>query len=353
MAEDKKTVRLLCDQLESLLEEIYYVCEVDSTLATVAAFREVVAAGVADFDDLLERIEMQEAFQERLGESKASIAWEVQTARSPQHGAGPAARQKVLTIDVPSDEDDGSDAHPSSAPSSCGSSALEGHRSTKRSPSKRFAAFEKRLLTPERRKKTAEETLRDQIEKQERAEKLRSMLLSEKQGKLREAASRAARVSAAQEEQRLKRRLFMDERHEKAEQLHEAHVQAILSKAEKETLKVKEVRFINEMMQANRFLDYKEKLEDSESRRESQLSQQTAKSALDVRQAAAQEKRRSMEAERKLKLKEKQERHLETQRRRALAKEKAQERKEAKAEELARRAEEVQKYDPWHACPML
>ena len=124
-------------------------------------------------------------------------------------------------------------------------------------------------------------------------------------------------------------------------------------------------------------------MEDSESRRESRSSQRAAKTALDVRQAAAQvskllivelalssyqlprqEKRRSMEAERKLKLKvllycqltqcfvklhvrcawmqEKEDRRLQTQRRRALAKEKAQERKEAKAEELARRAEEVQ-----------
>jgi len=167
------------------------------------------------------------------------------------------------------------------------------------------------------------------------------MLLSEKQGKLRQAASRAARVSAAQEEQRLKRRLFMDERHEKAEQLHEAHVQAILTKASKETQKVKEVRFINQMMESNRSLDLKGKLADRELRRESLLSQNAAKTALEERQAAAQEKRRSMEADRKLRLQEKAERRLQTQRRRAAEKEKAQGRRDlqAKAGGAARRPE--------------
>eukprot|EP01050_Picozoa_sp_SAG11_P004162 SAG11_NODE_259_length_11534_cov_3.402361_4_plen_100_part_00 len=53
-----------------------------------------------------------------------------------------------------------------SARSSGGHRSLHSH---KRSPSK----LEKRLLTPERRKKSAEQTLREQIEKQERAERLR------------------------------------------------------------------------------------------------------------------------------------------------------------------------------------
>ena len=376
----------LMENLHRAVDEIYYMCEHESMASGCTQAAAALTERISDFEQLKERIMMQERFGE--GELKSSITWEVQTSplhapslsSADRHGpaAGPVRLQKLrstsregssverpaaggdddavessdsehegspgaethLTIDVPSDEESFDMGLNSSGSTSAAMSTSS--RSSKRSPSKRFEAFEKRLLTPERRKKTAEETLREQIEKQERAEKLRSMLLSEKQGKLREAASRAARVTAAQEEQRLKRRLFMDERHEKAEQLHEAHVQAILSKAGKETQKVKEVRFINQMMENNRHLDLKEKIEDRELRRESQLSQNAAKTALEERQAAAQEKRRSMQAERKLKLQEKEERRLQTQQRRALEKEKAQELKDAKAEEVVRRAEIAQ-----------
>jgi hypothetical protein len=293
----------LLDNLNCSVGDLYYVCELESSSQGCAEAIAALADRMADFEELMQRIQMQERF-DKAGAS--SIAWEVQTSplHAPPHGARRPGRPRrlqrrraraavaarradkqascadessdsdndgvvviaghaKLTIDVPSDEDDcggessamsvtTATAAAASAALDSGGSSSSSYRASKRSPSKRFVAFEKRLLTPERRKKTAEETLRDQIERQERAEKQRSMLLSEKQGRLREAASRAARVTAAQEEQRLKRRLFMDERHEKAEQLHEAHVQAILSKAEKETQKVKEVRFINEMMQANR-----------------------------------------------------------------------------------------------------
>ncbi len=382
----------LMENLHRAVDEIYYMCEHESMASGCTQAVSALTERISDFEQLKERIRMQERFGE--GELRSSITWEVQTSplhapslsnaadrhyptaqarpkrrsltensservatdeshgdieesSDSDHGTSPGV-ERHLTIDVPSDEESfdaglnssGSTSTTAAAPISSASS-----RSSKRSPSKRFEAFEKRLLTPERRKKTAEETLREQIEKQERAEKLRSMILSERQGKLREAASRAARVSAAQEEQRLKRRLFMDERHEKAEQLHEAHVQAILTKAGKETQKVKEVRFINQMMESNRHLDLKEKLEDRELRRESQLSQNAAKRALEERQAAAQEKRRVMEAERKHKLQEKAERRLQTQQRRAKEKEKARERRDAKAEEAVRKVEHDQTHE--------
>jgi hypothetical protein len=382
----------LMENLHRAVDEIYYMCEHESMASGCTQAVAALTERISDFEQLKERIRMQERFGE--GELRSSITWEVQTSplhapslssaadrhcpesqvrpskrRSSREGSvervdpgdtngdaeessdsdheGSPSTEHQLTIDVPSDEESFDAGLNSSGSTSTTTAPISStsSRSSKRSPSKRFEAFEKRLLTPERRKKTAEETLREQIEKQERAEKLRSMLLSERQGKLRQAASRAARVSAAQEEQRLKRRLFMDERHEKAEQLHEAHVQAILTKAGKETQKVKEVRFINAMMENNRHLDLKEKLEDRELRRESQLSQNAAKRALEERQAAAQEKRRSMEAERKLKLQEKAERRLQTQQRRAQEKEKARERKDAKAEEVARRTEHAQTHE--------
>lgn len=133
----------------------------------------------------------------------------------------------------------------------------------------------------------------------------------------------------------------MMERHQRAESLHQAHINDVVKKASDENLKVDEVVFIQTLDTENRKLSLQQRLDDAEERRQALLKATLEKQKeSDSAVAEAAERRKALEEERQRKLAEEQRRKEEQQakleERRAAAEREA----AAKRQERERRLEE-------------
>ena len=77
----------------------------------------------------------------------------------------------------------------------------------------------------------------------------------------------AERVNTEQTQRRLATQSLIEEKHEKADQIHEAYVKQIKSKAGNELAKVKELSWIQTMKAKNKKQEFQQKLDEAESRR--------------------------------------------------------------------------------------
>jgi len=77
----------------------------------------------------------------------------------------------------------------------------------------------------------------------------------------------AERVSTEQTQKRMATQSMIEERQGKADQLHEAYVQLVKSKAENELAKVKEFTWIQSQLTEHKKYELQQKLDDAETRR--------------------------------------------------------------------------------------
>lgn len=121
---------------------------------------------------------------------------------------------------------------------------------------RRGRSLHDKLSSPDRgKRRSSQEVEQALVTKHKRAEQQRQQQIRQMRHKLREHTTRAAEVSSKQAHNHAKRVQEtvqqLEERLEKAEQVHESHLQQIRSKAGSENQKVDEVAFITSMDQVN------------------------------------------------------------------------------------------------------
>ncbi|EPS70544.1 hypothetical protein M569_04216 [Genlisea aurea] len=191
-----------------------------------------------------------------------------------------------------------------------------------------------KLMTPEKKKKSALDLKREADEKHARATRIRTQLENERAQKLQRTSEKLNRVSEWQTVRSNKLRESMFARHRRGESRHEAYLAEVVRRAGDESSKVNEVRFITSLNEENKKHILQKKLQDSELRRAEKLQIIKIKQKEDMaREEAVLERRRLIEVE-------KLQRHAETQRR----KEEAQVRREEerKASTAAREAKAME-----------
>jgi hypothetical protein len=153
-----------------------------------------------------------------------------------------------------------------------------------------------KLSSPERKKRSPEEAKQLQDERQAKAMKKREELVSAKKEKVALALSRVKEASERHSQLIAKRQLWMDERQEKAGQLHDAHIHHIKRKATVENIKVNEVVWITNQSAETRKFFHKKKLEETEVRRQ-ELAEEKRRKRIEAaaKEEAAAERRKQIE----------------------------------------------------------
>ncbi|RVW31731.1 S phase cyclin A-associated protein in the endoplasmic reticulum [Vitis vinifera] len=128
-----------------------------------------------------------------------------------------------------------------------------------------------KLMTPEKRKKTALDLKKEAEEKHARAMRIRSELENERVQKLQRTSEKLNRVNEWQAVRSMKLREGMYARHQRSESRHEAFLAQVVRRAGDESSKVNEVRFITSLNEENKKLMLRQKLHDSEVRRAEKL----------------------------------------------------------------------------------
>ncbi|MQL74110.1 hypothetical protein Taro_006450 [Colocasia esculenta] len=191
-----------------------------------------------------------------------------------------------------------------------------------------------KLMSPEKKKKTALDMKKEAEERHARAMRIRNQLENERVQRLQRTSEKLNRVNEWQAVRSLKLRERMHARHLLSESRHEAYLAQVARRAGDESSKVNEVRFITSLNEENKKLILRQKLHDSELRRAEKLQVIRTKQKEDmVREGAVLERRKLLEAE-------KLQRIAETQRRKEEAKVRREE--ERKASSAAREAKAVE-----------
>ncbi|WOL01711.1 hypothetical protein Cni_G10428 [Canna indica] len=197
-----------------------------------------------------------------------------------------------------------------------------------------------KLMSPEKKKKSAMDLRREAEEKHARAMRIRNQLESERVQKLQRTSEKLNRVTEWQAVRSSKLREVMYARHQRSESLHEAHLAKVVRKAGDESSKVNEVRFITSLNEQNKKLMLHQKLHDSEMRRAEKLQVIRTKQKEDIaREEAVLERRKLLEAEKLQRLAETQRKKEEAQVRREEERKASSAAREAKAVEHLRRKE--------------
>ncbi|KAF4352596.1 hypothetical protein F8388_016293 [Cannabis sativa] len=198
-----------------------------------------------------------------------------------------------------------------------------------------------KLMSPEKKKKTAKDLKREAEEKHARALRIRSELENERVQKLQRTSEKLNRVSEWQAVRSLKLREGMHARQQRSVSRHEAFLAQVVKRAGDESSKVNEVRFITSLNEENKKLMLRQKLHDSELRRAEKLQVMKSKQKEDVaREEAVLERRKLIEAEKLQRLAETQRRKEEAQFRREEERKASSAAREARALEQLRRREE-------------
>lgn len=210
-----------------------------------------------------------------------------------------------------------------------------------RKSAERARMLHDKLMSPEKKKKTAMDLKREAAEKHARAMRIRSELENERVQKLQRTSEKLNRVSEWQAVRNMKLREGMYARQQRSESRHEAFLAQVVRRAGDESSKVNEVRFITSLNEENKKFMLRQKLHDSELRRAEKLQVMKSKQKEDMaREEAVLERRRLIEAEKLQRLAETQRRKEEAQVRREEERKASSAAREARALEQLRRKEE-------------
>ncbi|KAJ3697937.1 hypothetical protein LUZ61_001642 [Rhynchospora tenuis] len=209
-----------------------------------------------------------------------------------------------------------------------------------RRANERARVLHDKLMSPEKKKRTAVDMKKEAEEKHARATRIRNQLESERVQRLQRTSEKLNRVNEWQTVRRLRRCEVMTARQQRGESRHEAYLAQVAKRAGDESNKVNEVRFITSLNEENKKLILRQKLLDSEMRRAE--IRQVIKIKLkedSAREEAVLERRRLLEAEKLQKLAEMQRKKEEAQARREEERKASSAAREARAVEQLRRKE--------------
>ncbi|XP_065878187.1 uncharacterized protein [Euphorbia lathyris] len=210
-----------------------------------------------------------------------------------------------------------------------------------RRSAERARTLHDKLMSPEKKKKTALDLKKEAEEKHARAMRIRGELENERVQKLQRTSEKLNRVNEWQAVRTLKLREGMYARQQRSESRHEAFLAQVARRAGDESSKVNEVRFITSLNEENKKLILRQKLQDSELRRAEKLQVIKTKQKEDMaREEAALERRKLIEAEKLQRLAETQRKKEEAQVRREEERKASSAAREARAIEQLRRREE-------------
>lgn len=210
-----------------------------------------------------------------------------------------------------------------------------------RKSAERVRTLHDKLMSPDKKKKTASDLRKEAEEKHARAMRIRSELESERVQKLQRTSEKLNRVNEWQAVRNMKLREGMYARHQRSESRHEAYLAQVVKRAGDESSKVNEVRFITSLNEENKKLILRQKLHVSELRRAEKLQVIKSKQKEDLaREEAVLERRKLIEAEKLQRLAEIQRKKEEAQVRREEERKASSAAREARAIEQLRRKEE-------------
>ncbi|KAL6657655.1 hypothetical protein ACP70R_005435 [Stipagrostis hirtigluma subsp. patula] len=197
-----------------------------------------------------------------------------------------------------------------------------------------------KLMSPEKKKRSALDMKREAEEKHARALRIRSQLESERVQRLQRTSEKLSRVNEWQAVRSSKLREVMNARHQRGESRHEAYLAQVAKRAGDESIKVSEVRFITSLNEENKKFLLRQKLHDSEIRRAEKLQVIKTKQKEDTaREEAVLERRKFLEAEKMQRLAEIQRKKEEAIVRREEERKASSAAREARAAEQQRRKE--------------
>lgn len=209
-----------------------------------------------------------------------------------------------------------------------------------RKSAERARTLHDKLMSPEKKKKTALDLKKEAEEKHARAMRIRIELENERMQKLQRTSEKLNRVNEWQAVRSMKLREGMYARHQRSESRHEAFLAQVVRRAGDESTKVNEVRFITSLNGENKKLMLRQKLHDSEVRRAEKLQVMKTKQREDLaREEAVIERRKLIEAEKLQRLAETQRKKEEAQVRREEERKASSAAREARAMEQLRRKE--------------
>ncbi|KAL0357367.1 UNVERIFIED_CONTAM: S phase cyclin A-associated protein in the endoplasmic reticulum, partial [Sesamum calycinum] len=209
-----------------------------------------------------------------------------------------------------------------------------------RKSAERVRVLHDKLMSPEKKKKSALDLKKEAEEKHARATRIRTQLENERLQKLQRTSEKLNRVNEWQTVRSNKLRESMFARHQRSESRHEAYIAEVVRRAGDESSKVNEVRFITSLNEENKKHILRKKLHDSELRRAEKLQVIKIKQKEDMaREEAVLERKRLIEAEKLQRLAETQRRKEEAQVRREEERKASSAAREAKAMEQMRRKE--------------
>lgn len=210
-----------------------------------------------------------------------------------------------------------------------------------RKSAERARILRDKLMSPEKKKKTALDLKKEAEEKHARAMRIRNELENERVQKLQRTSEKLNRVNEWQAVRNMKLREGMYARHQRSELRHEAFLAQVVRRAGDESSKVNEVRFITSLNEENKKHILRQKLHDSELRRAEKLQVLRTKQKEDIaREEAVLERRKLIEAEKLQRLAETQRKKEEAQVRREEERKASSAAREARAIEQLRRKEE-------------
>ncbi|CAN6339224.1 unnamed protein product [Urochloa humidicola] len=197
-----------------------------------------------------------------------------------------------------------------------------------------------KLMSPEKKKRSALDMKKEAEEKHARALRIRSQLESERVQRLQRTSEKLNRVNEWQAVRSSKLQEVMNARHQRGESRHEAHLAQVAKRAGDESTKVNEVRFITSLNEENKKFLLRQKLYDSEVRRAEKLQVIKTKQKEDTaREEAVLERRKFLEAEKMQRLAEIQRKKEEAISRREEERKASSAAREARAAEQQRRKE--------------
>ncbi|KAK1317081.1 hypothetical protein QJS10_CPA05g01789 [Acorus calamus] len=210
-----------------------------------------------------------------------------------------------------------------------------------RKSAERARVLHDKLISPDKKKKTALDMKKEAEEKHARAMRIRSELENERVQRLQRTSEKLNRVNEWQAVRNLKLREGMYARQQRSESRHEAYLAQVVRRAGDESSKVNEVRFITSLNEENKKFILRQKLHDSEMRRAEKLRVIKSKQKEDTaREEAVLERRKLLEAEKLQRLAETQRKKEEAQLRREEERKASSAAREARVLEQLRRKEE-------------
>ncbi|PFX31793.1 S phase cyclin A-associated protein in the endoplasmic reticulum [Stylophora pistillata] len=206
-------------------------------------------------------------------------------------------------------------------------------------PPGRAVHLHQRLSSPSR-KRPLEEVIRIHEEKQLKAQQQRERMLDERLQSLQMLSEKVQKARELKDELIQQRQQHLDRKQRRAEQQRQSVLQEKIRKAQEEEAKVNEIAFINTLEAQNKKIEVLTRHQGLEARlQDIQEERQRKKEEQQAKEAAAQERRRQLEAERLARLEEMQQKKLEQEAKYKREKHEREKAREEAAKEKARERE--------------